>query len=160
MTSAPARRGWGTSGRHVVGGGLIIFAGTLLLVLGCFNLIYGIAAIVRSRVFVNDAHDVFGDLRTWGWVTLIVGVLQLLASLGVLARNQLARWFAVAVVALNALDQMLSLPSYPFWSLMIIAVDVVALYALCVYGSRENLPALPADIPTSKKEESATAPRY
>ena len=53
--------------------------------------------------------------------------------------NQLARWFAVAVLALNAIDQMLFIPAYPFWSLMIIAVDVAALYGLCAYGSRANL---------------------
>jgi hypothetical protein len=57
------------------------------------------------------------------------------------AGSQLARWFAVAVLGLNAIDQMFFIPAYPFWSLVIIAVDVVALYRLCVYGSRENLTA-------------------
>jgi hypothetical protein len=51
----------------------------------------------------------------------------------------LARWFAVAVVGLNAIGQMFFIPAYPFWSLMIIAADIVALWALCAYGSRENL---------------------
>jgi hypothetical protein len=53
----------------------------------------------------------------------------------------MARWFAVAVLGLNAIDQMLFVPAYPRWSLMIIAVDVVALYGLCAYGSRANLEA-------------------
>ncbi len=119
--------------------GLIIFAMALLIVLGVFNVIYGIAAIARSHVFVANAHFVFSDLRAWGWVALIIGVLQLLAAIGVMAGNQLARWFAVAVVALNTIAQMLSIPAYPFWSLMIIAVDVVALWGLCLYGSREYL---------------------
>ena len=119
--------------------GLIIFAMALLIVLGVFNVIYGIAAIARSHVFVANAHFVFSDLRAWGWVALIIGVLQLLAAIGVMAGNQLARWFAVAVVALNTIAQMLSIPAYPFWSLMIIAVDVVALWGLCMYGSREYL---------------------
>ena len=65
--------------------------------------------------------------------------MQLLAAAGVLAGNQLARWFAVAVPGLNAIDQMFFTPAYPCWSLMITAVDVVALYGLCAYGSRENL---------------------
>ena len=56
--------------------------------------------------------------------------------------NQLARWFAVAVVGLNAIDMMFFVSAYPFWALTIIAVDVVALYGLCVYGSRENLEAV------------------
>ena len=83
----------------------------------------------------------FGSLRTWGWITLIIGAVQVLAAGGVLAGNQLARWFAVAVVGLSTIDQMFFIPAYPFWSLMIIAVDVVALYGLCAYASRENLAA-------------------
>ena len=113
----------------------------LLVIIGCFNLIYGIAAVANSHVFVANAHYVFGSLRTWGWITLIIGVLQLLAAAGVVAGNQWARWFGVAVLGLNAIDQMFFIPAYPFWSLTIIAVDVVALYGLCAYGSRENLEA-------------------
>ena len=135
-TTTPRR-----SSREREGYGLIVFAAVLLLVLGCFNLIDGIAAVAKSHVFIANAHYVFGDLRTWGWIALILGALQLLAGLGVLAGNQLARWFAVAVVALNAIGQMFFIPAYPFWSLMIIAIDVVALWGLCVYGSRENVTA-------------------
>ena len=58
-----------------------------------------------------------------------------------LAGNHLARWFGVAVLGLSAIDQMFFLPAYPFWSLTIVAVDVVALYGLCGYGSRANLQA-------------------
>jgi hypothetical protein len=139
MASERTRQARVTRGPAAEGFGLIIFAVALLVVLGVFNVIYGIAAIARSHVFVADAHFVFGDLRAWGWVALILGVLQLVAAAGVVAGNQLARWFAVAVVALNAIDQMLSIPAYPFWSLTILAVDVAALWGLCLYGSRGNL---------------------
>jgi hypothetical protein len=118
-----------------------LFASVLLLVLGCFNLIDGIAAVANSHVFIANAHYVFADLRAWGWITLILGALQLLAAAGVLAGNQMARWFAVAVVGLNAIGQMFFIPAYPFWSLTIIAVDVVALWGLCAYGSRQNVTA-------------------
>jgi hypothetical protein len=118
-----------------------LFAAILLLVIGCFNLIYGIAAVAQSHVFTAHAHYVFGDLRSWGWITLILGCLQLLAAAGVLAGNQAARWFAVAVIVLNAIDQMFFIPAYPFWSLLIIAMDVIALYGLCAYASRANLEA-------------------
>jgi hypothetical protein len=141
MSSATTRSARGTGERRTEGYGLIIFASVLLLVLGCFNLIDGIAAIARSHVFIANAHYVVGDLRAWGWVALILGALQLLAAVGVLAGNPLARWFAVAVVGLNAIAQMFFIPAYPFWSLTIIAVDVVALWGLCVYGSRQNLAA-------------------
>jgi len=76
----------------------------MLVIIGCFNLIYGIAAIANSHVFVANAHYVFGNLRTWGWITLIIGVLRLPAAAGVLAGNQLARWHGVAVLGLSAID--------------------------------------------------------
>ena len=142
MTSATVKPVKG--GRRLVdgrGSGLVVFAAVLLVIVGCFNLIYGIAAIANSHVFTADAHYVFGNLRAWGWITLILGVLQLLAAAGVVAGSQLARWFAVAVIGLNAIDQMFFIPAYPLWSLMIIAVDVVALYGLFASGSRENLAA-------------------
>jgi hypothetical protein len=123
------------------GYGLVLFASILLIVVACFNVIQGIAAIANSHVFTANAHYVFANLRAWGWITLILGVLLLIAAVGVLAGNQLARWFAVAVIGLNAIDQMFFIPAYPFWSLTIIAMDVVALYGLLAYGSRANLEA-------------------
>jgi hypothetical protein len=140
MTSATMRSSR-TGGYRAEGYGLIIFASVLLLILGVFNLIDGIAAIAQSHIFFANAHYVIGDLRAWGWVVLILGILQLLAGAGAMVGSQLARWTGVGLVGLNLIAQMFFIPAYPFWSLMIIAVDVVALYGLCVYGSRENLAA-------------------
>jgi hypothetical protein len=120
---------------------MIVFAVALLVTVGFFNLIDGIAAIANSHVFIANAHYVVGDLRVWGWVVLILGTLQLIAAVAVLAGSQAARWFAVVVIGLNAIGQMFFIPAYPFWSLLIIAVDIVALWGLCAYGSRENLEA-------------------
>jgi len=140
MTSATLRP-YGAAGRHAEGRGLglVIFSAVLLAVIGFFNLLDGIAAIANSHIFIGNAHYVVGDLRAWGWVMTVFGAVQLMAAVGVWTGNQLARWFAVAVVGLNAIAQMFFIPAYPFWSLMIIAVDVVALWGLCAYGSRENL---------------------
>ena len=124
------------------GYGLVLFASILLFVLGCFNMIQGIAAIAGSHVFTAHAHYVFANLQTWGWVTAVLGALQFVAAPGVLAASQFFRWFAVAVIGLNAIDQMLFIPAYPFWALIIIAVDVVALYGLCAHGSREAITAV------------------
>ena len=139
MTSATMRRDRGA--RQGEGYWMIVFAVALLVTVGVFNLIDGIAAIANSHVFIANAHYVVGDLRAWGWVVLILGALQVIAAVAVLAGSQAARWFAVVVIGLNAIGQMLFIPAYPFWSLLIIAVDVVALWGLCAYGSRENLEA-------------------
>ena len=139
MTSATMRRDRGA--RQGEGYWMIVFAVALLVTVGFFNLIDGIAAIANSHVFIANAHYVVGDLRAWGWVVLILGMLQVIAAVAVLAGSQAARWFAVVVIGLNAIGQMLFIPAYPFWSLLIIAVDVVALWGLCAYGSRENLEA-------------------
>ena len=140
MTSATIKPSSG-AGHRIEGYGLLIFATVLLMVLGLFNLLDGIAAVARSHVFIANAHYVVGDLRAWGWVALIFGALQVLAGVGVLSGNQFARWFGVAVVGLNAFGQFFFIPGYPFWSLTIIAVDMVALWALCLYGSRSNVTA-------------------
>ena len=123
--------------------------------LGFFNLIDGIAALAKASVYVAGARYVFGDLRAWGWVVLILGILQLIAALGVVVGNQIARWFGVAVIGVNAIAQLFFLPGYPLWSLMIIAGDVVALWGLCAYGSRENVRP-----PDSARPHSHPAPSY
>ena len=139
MTSATMRHARGASQGE--GYWMIVFAVALLVTVGFFNLIDGIAAIANSHIFIANAHYVVGNLRLWGWIALILGTLQIIAAIAILAGSQAARWFAVVVIALNAIGQMFFIPAYPFWSLVIIAVDIVALWGLCAYGSRENLEA-------------------
>jgi hypothetical protein len=143
MTSATMKPAHGAAGRRAEGRGwgLVVFAAVMLLVIGCFNLLYGIAAVAGAHVFTAHAQYVIGSLNSWGWVTLIIGGVQLLAAAGVMAGNQLARWFGVAVLGLNAIEMMFFLPGYPLWALVIIAADVIALWGLCAYGSRASLDA-------------------
>ena len=125
-------------GRHAAGRGLITVAWVLLLVTGAVNLAGGIAAITGSHILLTNARYMSGGLHAWGWIMTILSAVQLLAAAGVWAGNQLARWSAVAVVGLGAIGQMFLIPACPFWSLMIIAADVVALGGLCAHGNREN----------------------
>lgn len=118
------------------GRGWIMFAGVLLLTLGTLNIIDGIAAIGSAHFYVANARYVFGDLNTWGWVVLCLGVLQALVGVGVFAKNQFARWTGVVVLSLNAIAQLLMMPAYPFWSLCIFAIDILAVYGLIAYGKR------------------------
>jgi hypothetical protein len=117
---------------------LLIFASVLLLATGVASLAGGIAAITGSHVLIANAHYLPGGLRAWGWIITILGAAQLLAAAGVWAGTRRARWFAVAVAGLSAIGQMFLIPAGPFWSLMIIAADVVALWSLCARGNRAN----------------------
>ncbi|MGZ4243161.1 MAG: DUF7144 family membrane protein [Solirubrobacteraceae bacterium] len=116
--------------------GWVTFAGVLVLLLGTINFIDGIAAISSAHFYVAGARFVVGDLNTWGWVALCIGVAQWAVGLGIFVKNQFARWTGVAVLSLNAIAQLLMMPAYPFWSLCIFAVDIVAIYGLIAHGKR------------------------
>ncbi len=119
----------------------MIFAGTLLLMLGCTNIIEGIAGVNGSRFFVANAHYVFGDLNSWGWAIWLVGIAQGLTALGVLVKNQLARWLGVTFAICNAFAQLLMIQAYPFWSLALFSLDILVIYGLVVHGGRTYRPA-------------------
>ena len=116
------------------GSGWVAFAGTLLLIAGVLNVIQGIAAIGSAHFYTSGAHYIFGSLKTYGWVVLILGVLEALAGIGVFAANQFARWGGVVILSLNAIAQLLMMPSYPLWSLTLFAVSILALYGLIAHG--------------------------
>lgn len=116
------------------GSGWVTFAGVLMLMLGTINFIEGIAAIGNAHFFVADARYVISSLNTWGWVALCIGVIQWAIGLGIFVRNQFSRWAGVFILALNAIAQLMMMPAYPFWSLVIFAVDIVAIYGLVAHG--------------------------
>jgi hypothetical protein len=121
-----------------VGTGWRLFAAIMLGCAAALNLIDGVVALSKSAFFVGDAEYVFSDLRTWGWILLGFGVVQALAALALMNRNQLARWFAIAVAAVNAVVQLTWIQAYPFWSLTIFALDILVIYGLAVYGGRHD----------------------
>jgi hypothetical protein len=112
------------------------FAGIMIIVLGVLNLIWGIAAIGRSSFFVVNTKIIFDDVKTWGWIMLIVGVVQLVVGLGIFTRNQAARWAGVGIAGLNLIAALASIRAYPFWALVVIGIDVAVIYGLTAYGHR------------------------
>ncbi len=137
-TSAPAEHdGYHEEERGEERGyGWVTFAGVLLLILGTLNFIEGIAAIDKANFFVANTHYIAGNLNTWGWNVLGIGVLEWAVGLGVFVKNQFARWTGVAVLAANAIAQLLMMPAYPFWALSIFTLDILAIYGLIAYGKR------------------------
>jgi hypothetical protein len=108
-----------------------VFAGVLLLIAGVLNIIYGIAAIGDSKFFTENAVYVFSSLHTWGWILLILGVLELIAAFSLFSGGEFGRWFGIFIASLNAIGALLAIGgAYPFWSLAIFALSVIIIYKL------------------------------
>jgi hypothetical protein len=119
------------------GSGWLVFAAVMLFMLGTVNFIQGIAAIDNAHFFVHNTSYVIGSLNTWGWIALGVGALQVLVAIGILVRNQFARWTGVGLLAIAAIVELLMMPAYPLWSLSLFAANIFALYGLAAHGDRE-----------------------
>ena len=107
-----------------------VFAGMLLGIGGVLNVIYGIAAIGDSKFFTENATYILSNLNTWGWVTLAIGVLQLVAAVSLFSGGGFGRFVGIVAAALSAIAALLSLPAYPFWSLCIFALSIIVLHDL------------------------------
>lgn len=116
------------------GVGWVVFAASMLGLAALFNFFQGIAAISSAHVFVGNAHYVFSDLSTWGWIVLCLAILQGSAALVLVTGSEWARWFAIACASVNAIGQLMFAPSYPFWALAMFSIDILIIYALAVYG--------------------------
>jgi hypothetical protein len=120
------------------GSGWVAFAAIMLGFAGAWNIIDGILAVSRSKVYAPNATYVFSDVRTWGWIILVVGIAEVCASFAVLSGNQLARWVGIGVAGISAIGNLLFAPGQPFWALAMFTVDLLVIYGLAVYGGREE----------------------
>jgi hypothetical protein len=114
--------------------GWVAFAGVMLFIVGVLNVIYGIAAIGDSKFFVQDQKYILSNLNTWGWITLILGVLQLFASFSLWSGGTYGRVVAIFAASLSAIGALLSIPAYPLWSLAIFAIDIIIIHQVAKYG--------------------------
>jgi hypothetical protein len=108
-----------------------VFAGIMLAIAGTLNVIWGIAAIAESSFFTaTGAHYVFSNLNTWGWITLILGALELLAGFSLFAGGSFGRWFGIFAATLVAIGSLLDIRVLPFWSICVFALSVIVIYQL------------------------------
>ena len=119
------------------GAGWVTFAMTVVMLIGVLNIIEGVVALTDSKFYAKDAVFVFSDLRTWGWIALILGALLIVAAMGVFQGSGFARWFGIFGASLNLLAHFGAIQSYPFWSLIVITLDILVIYALAVYGGKQ-----------------------
>ena len=139
MATAPAPGSTSSPGGDVYsdvekGSGWLLFAGIMILMVGVLNVIYGIAAIDEANFFVANTQFIISDLSTFGWIMLLLGVLQLIAAFSIWSGGSYGRWFGIGVAMVNAVAALLSIPAYPFWSLAVFTVDILIIYGLAAYG--------------------------
>jgi hypothetical protein len=116
------------------GAGWVAFAAIMLGLAGIWNVIDGMLAIGSSRIYGAEQVFVFSDLNTWGWIVLILGVLQLVAAYTIVSGSEFGRWFGIGAAFVNSIGQLFFIPAYPWWSIAMFVVDLIIIYALAVYG--------------------------
>jgi hypothetical protein len=113
--------------------GLVVFAAVMLLVAGVLDVFRGIMAIAYDDIYVETRNYIFKfDLTTWGWILLILGALAIVVGLGLFTAALWARIGGVVLAALLLIASFLSLPYYPIWSIVLIALYAFIIWALCV----------------------------
>ena len=120
----------------LVGGGWVAFAGTMLILVGFFNIIDGIAAIANSDYLVNQL--LFANMDAWGWFFLIFGAVQICAGFAILGGSTWAAIVGIASAFFNAIAQLSWARTYPVWAVCAIVVDALVIYGLVVYGGRRS----------------------
>ena len=115
--------------------GWAIFAGFMMILIGGFHAIQGLAAVIEDRFFAVTPNYIFEfDVTTWGWIHLIAGIIVAIAGFAVFRGAVWARAVGVTVAFISAIANFAWLPYSPVWSIVVITVDVLVIYALIVHG--------------------------
>jgi hypothetical protein len=133
MSDMTARRtvsGWAV--------GLVVFAAAIMIMVGAFQIISGLAAIFDDQFYVVARNYVFDlDVTAWGWIHLLLGLLLVFAGWGIFSGATWARVTGIVLATLSAIANFFFIPYYPVWSIAIIALDVLVIWALSVWNTRE-----------------------
>lgn len=130
MTTTP-QRAFEDSTKGAFAYGMTIFAATMLVTIGLFQCVAGLAALFDDEFFVNTPNYTFKfDLTTWGWTYLAIGLIAVAVGVALFMRQAWAMVTGIALAVLSALSNFLFLPYYPLWSMVIIAFDITVIWAL------------------------------
>jgi hypothetical protein len=128
------------SGKQDFAAGTSMGAAVIMVTVGIIQLFQGIAAVAEDEVFVGGINYVYKfDLTTWGWIHIILGVLVAIVGLALFTGAGWARVSAIVVAAISIVANFLWLPYYPGWSLLIIALDVVVIWAVSTWNPEPNI---------------------
>ncbi len=108
-----------------------VFAGILLAIAGFLNVVWGIAAISNSKFFTAESTYIVSSLHTWGWITLIIGAIQIIAAFSLFSGGGFGRIIGIIAGSLGAIEALAGTGTTPFWSLSVFALCVIVVYQLC-----------------------------
>ena len=122
-------------GRSGVAVGFTYFAAILMMLSGGFEILQGLSAIIRKHLYVVNSDYIYKiSVTGWGWIHLVLGVIVLLAGIALLGGALWARIVGIALAVLITLANFLWLPYYPVWAIVIIALNVIIIWALAAHG--------------------------
>jgi len=122
------------------GVGSALFVGILLLIVGTLNVFYGIAAVANSSFYVAEERYVFGSLHTWGWITIILGVIQFTAAFSLFAGNVYGRVIGLIAATIGAIEALANVGGpHPWWSLGVFAICLWVIHGIWVLGEPEKV---------------------
>jgi hypothetical protein len=113
--------------------GWLVFTGAFLTVVGVMNVIWGVAALSNEQYFVEGGL-LWSTLNTWGWIAVVVGVIQLFGAVLVFGRHTLGQIIALVLASLGVIVHFLALGAYPVWSVIALVVNGLILWAVTVHG--------------------------
>ena len=134
-----SREPFADSTKGIWAAGIGVFAGVTLLMLGTFQAVQGLAAVINDKVYVKGIDYTYAfDLTAWGWVHMILGVIAVITGIGLFFEQGWARIVGIVLAAISALLNFMFIPYYPVWSLVLITFDIVIVWALCQLLAHDN----------------------
>lgn len=126
----------GEGGAAVGGGGWTVYAGVVMIVLGAFQAIWGFTGLLNTGYFIvgDTGLAVSFNYTAWAWIHIALAVLLICTGLAIFGGQSWARYVGIALAALAALGNFLTLAAFPVWSIVLLAVDILVIYALAVHG--------------------------
>jgi len=119
--------------------GVSALAGVLLVVSGIADMMQGLAAIDGGDLYLHRTGNLFDfNLTAWGWVHLVIGALCVVVAIGILRKAAWGQLSGIIIASLSALTNFAFLPTFPFWSIVVIAFDLIVIWALCTQLSRRS----------------------
>jgi hypothetical protein len=140
MTDTSRRRSAATHTRYDVEGtawaGWVVFGGVMLIMMGAFQITQGLVALFDDGFYAVSSNGLVVDIdyNTWGWIHIVIGLVGLAVGIGLLAGNLAARIAGVVIAFPSALVNLAFTSAYPVWSVIVIVLDVIVIYAIIVHG--------------------------